>query len=1550
MTGTISNHNQRSQPVLSSSPKTNGGFSLYAEYSSSRRGSIPSLNEFSNNVLRKTLDTINTSPTVGFSKNFVPSKLTTTSSGSSSETHSRQSSFQTDRDTEDLPSIYAKQSNRTSLTPSSTSLEPYSLLKMAPNIVKTRKGSVLARNTILKMDHFSRGTNTNLDFHLQGAPNFRIAELNVHGVAQPTVIGLSTILALLNCHPKSLKPTSCTWFSTREEPLVYINGMPYVLREYADPMQNMSAFLGISSGRLEKVEERLKSDVMKEAKSLGGLLLVHQELSDGTVVPCFIAADTVKTPKETFQSIQEEGYRIKYFRIPISPEQAPENNYFDEYINVIRNLDPNDPLIFNCGIGAVRTTVGIIIAQIIRRTQLIEKGEPDPFPVAGWSYPSIYDSVLSPSSSNDFQMGRFAKGADEADNFDTKNNALLRLFLILEDALNTRFSSKSAVEWILERGPLIENLKDAIMGNYQSIISLTTVLESGTYSKKLLDTIIDRSDAVVNLRESILSNRILQTAHVSSSDFNENHYLNKALSGLQRYFFLLCFTAYVNESPNTNFEVRFSDWVRSRTEIWAMLQNMRRKGPRLYFFRPVEDLHLLGSGDNGKQIKSSSIISKSKGQYTQAQGMFDMTGAGQHLYTGVTIETEKFVLNSRTGIVLTSQTILKVDFWQYDYLSERNKEHNEHKNHEFQQQQQQQHLGVERHHGFVIDGASNFRHIPDTHVYGVAQPTVNGLRQVIRTLFTEENNNCEKILWINLREEPIIYINGIPYVLRDRAFTIRNLRAYKGITGSRMEQVEERLKEDVIREVTQYGGKILLHGEDKDGNVLSCWEEVDIQDIMTVREVMETTALEVQKELLVDSSSDSSDDYELFRRRDAILDYQRVPITAEKAPERKDFDDLTSLITQVDLSRTSIILNCQVGLGRSTSGTIIASLLTRWIRPKSVYHKNISRSHLANNKYLNYQIINSLLRLIKRGLENKCIVDTVIDQCSVNGKNLRDTIEEARIQAEKEKEEDPEQYRRTVKKGVTALERYFMFICFQAYLDSTSPSLVRDTESFSFWIKQRPELDTILELLRATEKEDGFVSLIPVEQSLGSGDGLALSSEVIKVVKSRHGQVLAQQTILKHDAFPGCQKMSLKEKISGAYNFRRVEVSLVRAAVKHKALLAATKGGLAADMERDDQQKLVAPFIAGCAMPHKDAIKAILKAMQAGPGGKRWVYWTCLREEPVLYVNKNPYVLRLFIDPLKNLETTGISKERVESMEERMRLDVLQELGEYDGRMLLHDEDSNFNLLPLWETVPSDQIETPSQVFESIKAEGYQVNFLRIPITDEQAPIPDVFDQLIKRMQEANQGVNDVIFNCQMGRGRTTTGMVVASLFTMILNNDALDNLANSFASDSTEQEDDSDESIDERERYMNGEYRVILQLVSVLTYGKLAKHLTDRAINMCDHMQNLRKAIYDYKLRVETMTDQGSIKWKATREVALNYLVRYFYLIVFANYLLEEMGTTVTTLCTVSSSAVLQQPAQDTVDDNFEFDKRGFISFKEWLKGRREIVNIISLHSLELS
>lgn len=53
-------------------------------------------------------------------------------------------------------------------------------------------------------------------------------------------------------------------------------------------------------------------------------------------------------------------------------------------------------------------------------------------------------------------------------------------------------SPSSAIEWALERGSMIENLKEAIMGNYHVITALTAVLDSGNFSKKMMDEIIDQ--------------------------------------------------------------------------------------------------------------------------------------------------------------------------------------------------------------------------------------------------------------------------------------------------------------------------------------------------------------------------------------------------------------------------------------------------------------------------------------------------------------------------------------------------------------------------------------------------------------------------------------------------------------------------------------------------------------------------------------------------------------------------------------------------------------------------------------------------------------------------------------------------------------------------------------------------------------------------------------------------------------------------------------------------------------------------------------------------
>lgn len=137
-------------------------------------------------------------------------------------------------------------------------------------------------------------------------------------------------------------------------------------------------------------------------------------------------------------------------------------------------------------------------------------------------------------------------------------------------------------------------------------------------------------------------------------------------------------------------------------------------------------------------------------------------------------------------------------------------------------------------------------------------------------------------------------------------------------------------------------------------------------------------------------------------------------------------------------------------------------------------------------------------------------------------------------------------------------------------------------------------------------------------------------------------------------------------------------------------------------------------------------------------------------------------------------------------------------------------------------------------------------------------------------------------------------------------------------------------DSIDDmRVRTKAGEWKVVLQLIAVLQYGKLAKRLTDRAIDICDQMQNLRVAITDYKLRIDAL-EVGSKRYRMLYELGCNYLVRYFYLIAFADYLLEEMAH--------SSRNGLSGPSCS--------EKRQL--FSDWLKDRREILNIIRNQSLD--
>ncbi len=92
--------------------------------------------------------------------------------------------------------------------------------------------------------------------------------------------------------------------------------------------------------------------------------------------------------------------------------------------------------------------------------------------------------------------------------------------------------------------------------------------------------------------------------------------------------------------------------------------------------------------------------------------------------------------------------------------------------------------------------------------------------------------------------------------------------------------------------------------------------------------------------------------------------------------------------------------------------------------------------------------------------------------------------------------------------------------------------------------------------------------------------------------------------------------------------------------------------------------------IFGSAIPTIEGIKAALKLTGAGPSETQPATWINLREEPVVYIGGDPFVLRAAERPLKNMKEYGhIDTERVEHMETRLRANVLQEAAHYGGQV-----------------------------------------------------------------------------------------------------------------------------------------------------------------------------------------------------------------------------------------------------------------------------------------
>merc|ERR1712241_746123 len=322
-----------------------------------------------------------------------------------------------------------------------------------------------------------------------------------------------------------------------------------------------------------------------------------------------------------------------------------------------------------------------------------------------------------------------------------------------------------------------------------------------------------------------------------------------------------------------------------------------------------------------------------------------------------------------------------------------------------------------------IPGCPNFRRVPGYKVYCCGQPTVEGfekaLEKVCGTIYPKDG----KIIWFNLRQEPSVYVNGMPLCARPP----NKIGEY-----AELGNVErDKLKEDEVEFVRVCQGKMKDNGDKlKYVDVNKQEAEVEVKSIVPLHDVIEG-----------------------LKEKFPGLVHMRIPICNSASPLEKDFDTLCDTLVGTSIN-TPIILNDQVGLSRATTASVAACMfkefqlsasyegLVETVPGMDLTLLKMDRYKMDPNKDAlfrgEFEVIKELVAALGAdGEATKRECDKVIDKngpAKTGGtgiKQLRENIAESKLSYEI-MDDAAQVFLKT--KIMDNIHKYFYLICFTAYL------------------------------------------------------------------------------------------------------------------------------------------------------------------------------------------------------------------------------------------------------------------------------------------------------------------------------------------------------------------------------------------------------------------------------------------------------------------------------------------------------------------------------------
>jgi len=321
-----------------------------------------------------------------------------------------------------------------------------------------------------------------------------------------------------------------------------------------------------------------------------------------------------------------------------------------------------------------------------------------------------------------------------------------------------------------------------------------------------------------------------------------------------------------------------------------------------------------------------------------------------------------------------------------------------------------------------LPGCPNFRRVPGYKVYCCGQPTVEGFEACLNKVCGDIYPKNGKIIWLNLRQEPDVYVNGEPVCARPPN-KIGEYAELGNVTRDSAKADEVEFLRVCKRRADDNGGKLKVVDVNKKES------EMEVKKITTLSAVIED-----------------------LKKKFPGLVHMRVPVCNSAAPLETDFDIICNTLLGSSIN-TPIIVNDQVGLSRATTGCVIACLFKEFqisasyeglvetvpgvkqdLLKMDTYKMDMTKDALFRGEF---EVVKELMATLKDGEAAKNICDKVIDKNGTKKtggtgiKQLRENIAESKLSYEI-MDEAAQAFLKA--KIMDNIHKYFYLIIFSAYM------------------------------------------------------------------------------------------------------------------------------------------------------------------------------------------------------------------------------------------------------------------------------------------------------------------------------------------------------------------------------------------------------------------------------------------------------------------------------------------------------------------------------------